>query len=168
MGSGKSSVGRRLAAKQGRDFLDTDAEVIAAAGGISISNIFAQEGEEGFRNRESDALRNLVSRQGIVLATGGGLILREENRSLLRKLGIVVWLYALPDILFERVMRSRKRPLLQVENPREEFDSLLATRKDFYLKSADFSIDSSHLNHDETALKVLDAIAEWKRERVLN
>ncbi len=157
MGSGKSSIGRRLAAKQKKPFVDTDAE-IAATAGISIRKIFTQEGEEVFRNRETAVLRSLAHRKGIILATGGGIILREENRRLLREIGLVIWLYARSDILFARAMRSRKRPLLQVENPWETFESLLASREALYRKSANFQVDSSYLNHDEAASKILEFV----------
>ncbi|PWU11935.1 MAG: shikimate kinase [Verrucomicrobia bacterium] len=155
MGSGKSSVGRRLAAKQGRSFLDTDAEIVTEAG-MSIRKIFSLEGESAFRDRETNILRRLVDYEGIVLATGGGIVLQEENRHLLRRIGPVIWLYAKTDILFERAMRSQKRPLLLVENPRIKFESLLAEREALYRKSADFQVDSSYLNHEETAAKILE------------
>ncbi len=158
MGSGKSSVGRRLATKQRRSFIDTDAEVVADAG-MSIRKIFSQEGELSFRSRETNVLQRLVDYEGIVLATGGGIVLREENRDLLRKIGPVIWLHAKPDILFERAMRSRKRPLLLVENPRERFESLLAEREALYRKSADFQVDASYLNHEETTAKILERVS---------
>lgn len=157
MGSGKSSVGRRLATKQRKSFVDTDAEIVADAG-MSIQKIFSQEGEPSFRIRETKVLQRLVDYEGIVLATGGGIILREENRNLLHRIGPVIWLYAKPDILFERAMRSRKRPLLLVENPRERFESLLAEREALYRKSADVHVDSSYLDHEETAAKILEKL----------
>jgi shikimate kinase len=158
MGSGKSSVGRRLAAKKGWQFLDTDEEIVAATG-KSISKIFAEEGEISFRDRETAILNRLIFHEKIVLATGGGIILRKENCVLLQEIGTVIWLFAEPDILFERARRSRKRPLLQGENPREKFDSLLAERELLYRKNSNFRVDSSDLNHEETAARILEILA---------
>lgn len=157
MGSGKSSIGRKLAAKQKKRFLDTD-EAIVVSTDMTIRKIFAQEGEEGFRNRESYILRSLIHHQGIVLATGAGIIVRKENRVLLQCIGTIIWLTAKPDILFERAIRSHKRPLLQVENPREKFDSLLAAREEFYRKTANLQVDSSYLDHNEVVRKILEML----------
>lgn len=129
------------------------------ATGKSISKIFAEEGEAFFRDRETAILRRLIFHEKIVLATGGGIILRKENCVLLQEIGTVIWLFADPDILFERVSRSRKRPLLQGENPREKFDSLLAERELLYRKNSNVQIDSSHLNHEETAATILEILA---------
>jgi shikimate kinase len=155
MGCGKSSVGRRIASQTGRQFVDTD-ELIAAKEGRSISKIFAAEGEAYFRELETAALAGLDAKAGIVLATGGGIIMREENRATLRGLGPVVWLDADPDVLFERVSRNSKRPLLQTENPRATFDALLAARLPIYQAAADVRIDSTGLSHDDAARRIID------------
>jgi shikimate kinase len=155
MGCGKSSVGRRIASLTGHRFIDTDVLIVSRAG-MSIPQIFATEGEPGFRDRESAELRELVGADGIVLATGGGLVLREENRETLRRIGPVAWLHAAPDVLFGRVSRNRKRPLLQTEDPRATFDSLLAARLPIYETAADFRIDATALSHDEAAHAVVE------------
>ncbi len=155
MGCGKSSVGRRIAVKTGHRFVDTD-ELVAAEAGRSITQIFAEQGEEHFRELESAALRELEGKTGMVLATGGGLILREENRAALRRVGMVVWLDAEPDILFERVSRNRKRPLLQTDDPRASFDALLTERRPIYEAATDLRLDSSHLSHDDAARIVIE------------
>jgi len=155
MGCGKSSVGRRLATLTGHRFVDTD-EVIVQAEGRSIADIFAQNGEGYFREVEKRVAEDFVGVCGIILSSGGGLILREDNRKTLKKIGIVAWLDAHPDILFERATRSGKRPLLQTENPRETFDGLLESRRQFYEDAADFRLDSSDLGHDEAAQRLLD------------
>lgn len=156
MGCGKSSVGRRLAAMTGHRFVDTD-ELVTHAAGKSIPEIFAESGEEAFRRIESTALEDLVGVAGIILSTGGGAILSEPNRAALHKIGIVAWLDADPDILFERAMRSGKRPLLQTATPRGDFDLLLTARRPIYTETADVRIDSSHFDHDEAAHAVFDA-----------
>jgi shikimate kinase len=155
MGCGKSSVGRRIAGKTGHRFVDTD-ELITSKGGRSITQIFAEHGEAHFRELESAALRELEGKTGMVLATGGGLILREENRAVLRRIGPVVWLDAGPDILFERVSRNRKRPLLHTEDPRASFDALLTERRPIYEAAADLRLDSSQLSHDDAARIVIE------------
>jgi len=155
MGCGKSSVGRRLASLTGHRFVDTD-EVIVQTEGRSISDIFATEGEAYFREVERRVAEDFVGVCGIVLSSGGGLVLREDNRETLKKIGIVAWLDADPEVLFERATRSGKRPLLQTENPRETFDTLLASRRQFYESAADFRLDSTELGHDEAAQRLLD------------
>ncbi|HEU4678314.1 MAG TPA: shikimate kinase, partial [Terrimicrobiaceae bacterium] len=125
MGCGKSSVGRRLSGLTGHRFVDTD-ELIVQAEGRSIAEIFSQSGEAHFRDLEQRSLENLVGVCGIVLSTGGGLVLRPVNRQTLKKIGIVAWLDASPEVLFERAMRSGRRPLLQTADPRATFDELLS------------------------------------------
>ena len=117
MGCGKSSVGRRLSGLTGHRFVDLD-ELITQSDGRSISEIFSQRGESYFRDLEQRALGDLVGVCGIVLSTGGGLVLRPANRETLKRIGIVAWLDADPDILFERAMRSGRRPLLQTDDPK--------------------------------------------------
>jgi len=158
MGCGKSSIGRRLAARLGQEFLDSDELITKAAGGRSISDLFAEEGEEAFRIRETDVLRGLSSSTGFVLATGGGAILREENRLILSALGRVVWLHADTDTLYERASRNRKRPLLQVENPRTTFNALLESRLPVYRSAAEVAVDASGLSHDQTVEAIVRAL----------
>ncbi|MEO8206525.1 MAG: shikimate kinase [Chthoniobacterales bacterium] len=159
MGSGKSSIGRRIASLNGFRFTDTDDLVVEKAG-MPITEIFSKYGEEHFRDLETEVLQGLESSTGIVLATGGGLALREQNRPLLKRVGRVVWLDAAPDTLFERVSRNNRRPLLQTDNPRETFDTLLAFRNSIYEALCDIRIDSTTLNHERTAHAVLDSLAK--------
>lgn len=154
MGCGKSSVGRRMAALTGHRFVDTD-ELVAQAAGRSISEIFAREGEDRFRALEQEVLGDLVGVVGVVLATGGGAILREANRTALREIGPVIWLDADPGTLFERATRNSRRPLLQTEDPRKTFDDLLASRRQIYEEASDFRFDSTGLGHDEVAQNIL-------------
>lgn len=164
MGCGKSSVGRKLSSLTGHRFLDTD-ELVVKAEGRSIPDIFAASGEEGFREIEQRVLADLIGVAGVVLSTGGGAIIREANREALKKIGIVVWLDSDPDILFERAIRSGKRPLLQTQNPRETFDQLLSARRPIYESSADFRFDSSGVDQDEAARKVLEQAMRVQAQR---
>ena len=155
MGCGKSSVGRRLSGLTGHRFVDTD-ELVVQSEGRTISEIFSQSGEDYFRDVEQRSLEELVGVCGIILSTGGGLVLRPANRETLKKIGIVAWLDASPAVLFERETRSAKRPLLQTVDPRKAFDDLLSVRRELYDLAADFRIDSTRLSHDEAAQLLLD------------
>lgn len=167
MGSGKSSVGRRLATMTGHRFVDTD-ERITRKAGMPITKIFAERGEDAFRDLETEALRGLEGVCGVIAATGGGIVLREENRSILARIGVVCWLDAEPDVLFERVSRTNKRPLLKTENPRQSFDELLAARAAVYRKAAHFRVDSTGLSHAQTARKVLEEAQRFRAAGIRN
>jgi shikimate kinase len=162
MGCGKSSVGRRLSGLTGHRFIDTD-ELIVQNAGRSIADIFTHDGEEYFRDAEQRSLENLVGVCGIILSTGGGLVLRPTNRQILKKIGIVAWLDATPDVLFERAIRSGKRPLLQTGDPRKTFDELLDVRRELYNLTADFRIDSTQLSHEDAAQLLLDEALRRRR-----
>jgi len=139
MGSGKTTIGRQLANLLQRDFFDSDHEIVRRTG-ASIPLIFDIEGEAGFREREVAAIDDLSQRQGIVLATGGGAVLRSENRTALRGRGTVIYLYADPDQLLQRTGRDRNRPLLQTEDPKAKLESLMAERDPLYREVADIII----------------------------
>lgn len=156
MGSGKSSVGRHVSDMTGHRFVDTDL-LVSQKARMGISRIFRELGEEEFRRMETTVLQELVGVCGIILATGGGVVLREENRKLLHEIGIVIWLDAEPDVIFERVSRTSKRPLLATDNPRETFDQLREQRLSIYEAAAVAKIDSSGLTHQQAARKVLEA-----------
>lgn len=155
MGCGKSTVGRRLASCTGHRFVDTD-DLIVKDQGKNIPAIFAECGEEGFRAIERRIVADIVGLAGIVLSTGGGAILDPTNREALKKTGIVIWLDASPDVLFERAMRSGRRPLLQTADPRASFDSLLQARRAIYESLADIHFDSTGIQHEEVARKILE------------
>ena len=112
-------MGRQLAEQLDYTFYDSDA-VICERTGVSIPTIFELEGEDGFRMREAAVIRDLCALSKIVLATGGGSVLREENRQCLKRNGTVIYLHTQPEVLFERVRYDKNRPLLQVENPLEK------------------------------------------------
>lgn len=145
MGAGKSTLGKRLARALRFDYCDSDDELVARTG-ASISLIFDVEGEEGFRDREASLLEELTTRDNLVLATGGGIVLREQNRSILRERGFVVYLYAPLDRLLERTSKDTSRPLLQTENPRARLEEILHMRNSLYEQTADLSIDTDKLS----------------------
>jgi shikimate kinase len=139
MGSGKSTIGRQLANNLKKEFKDSDHEIVARTG-ASIPLIFEIEGEEGFRRREAAMIDELTLLDGIVLATGGGAVLREENRHHIKQRGVVIYLYASVDQLFERTSRDHNRPLLQTENPRQKLQELMEQRDPLYREVADMVV----------------------------
>jgi shikimate kinase len=148
MGSGKTTVGRQLAKRLARPFLDSDHEIEARTG-VCISTIFEIEGEAGFRRREALMIKELAQKRRVVLATGGGVVLNADNRRLLRENGWVVYLDVLPALLLERTSHDRNRPLLQVENPLARLENLYAERDPLYRETAHHVIDSGQFapNH---------------------
>ena len=139
MGAGKSTVGKQLAKALGRDFYDTDKEIERRTG-VSISWIFEMEGESGFRQREQKVLDELSQLKNIVLATGGGIVLPEENRRMLRSRGYVVYLSTSIEQLLRRTNKDKNRPLLQTDNPKETVKTLMAERTPLYQGVADIEL----------------------------
>lgn len=142
MGAGKSSVGRQLAKQLEYPFLDSDHEIEEHTG-VKIPLIFDIEGEEGFRGREEQMIDELSQRDGIVLATGGGAVLRDSNRQHLHNRGTVFYLAASIEQLFERTRRDRNRPLLQTDDPRSKIAELLEARDPLYREVAHHIIDTN-------------------------
>lgn len=136
MGAGKSSVGRRLAAELGLRFHDTDARIRERTG-VDIPLIFEIEGEAGFRRREHDVLLELAEQEDTVIATGGGIVLDEENREILRRRGVVIHLSASLETLLERTARNPHRPLLQNDDPEGTLARLMAEREPLYREIVD-------------------------------
>lgn len=152
MGTGKSEVGRRLAARLGRVFIDTDT-VIEQKMGISIAQLFAEKGEDYFRQQERHVIAQVCQRNGQVIATGGGAIVDPLNAQQLKQNGFVVCLSAAPEVIYERVRRNADRPLLQGEDPLTKIRTLLEARAEAYAQ-ADVTIDTSQRSADE----VTDAV----------
>ncbi len=142
MGAGKSTVGNQLARSLEKTFIDCDQELIKRTG-ASIPLIFEVEGEEGFRKREQDLLAELTEVENVVLATGGGVILRAENRARLRSRGFAIYLNASIDLLVARTSRDRSRPLLNGTDPRKKFEELLAHRDPLYRQVADLVVKTN-------------------------
>ena len=141
MGAGKTTVGRAVARRLNWLFFDSDLEIEARTG-ARIPVIFDLEGEQGFRVREARVIDELTRRQGIVLATGGGAVLRAENRQALAARGVVVYLRANAHDLWLRTRRDRNRPLLQTEDPERRLQALYEARDPLYREVADFVIDT--------------------------
>lgn len=151
MGSGKTTVGKIIARKLCWEFVDTDSLIIEQAGGRSIPDLFAAEGEAGFRRRESDALRGLLGRRNCVIATGGGIITTARNLPLLRHLGYLVWLEAPVTLLARRTSFNQDRPLLQDADPTARLQALLTVRAPIYKELADLRIQTQDLQPEESA-----------------
>ncbi len=134
MGTGKSALGRRLAARFGMRFLDSDSE-IERGRGMSVKDIFAKLGEEEFRKMEREFMEGGHPATGCVVSCGGGLVCREGMPELVKSKGVSVVLFAEPEVVFKRVSGSARRPLLNVENPLEKIRELMAARRPFYSKS---------------------------------
>jgi len=139
MGAGKSTIGRLLAAELARDFVDSD-HAIQDRCGADIPWIFDVEGESGFRQREVQMINELTRRTPIVLATGGGAVLREENRRVLRDRGTVIYLMTTVEQQLRRTSRDRNRPLLQCENREQVLYDMFAKRDPLYRSTADVSV----------------------------
>jgi shikimate kinase len=157
MGAGKSSVGRLLARRLGRCFVETD-DMITAREGRSIPVIFAERGEAYFRALEDETVRLLALKSGEVIATGGGLFCREGRPEALRALGTVVWLCGDFDVLYERARRAGERPMLAGRS-REEVEALYRAREPYY-RQADLAVDTTGIGPDEVANRVLRALRD--------
>jgi shikimate kinase len=155
MGAGKTTIGRQLAKALKLPFYDSD-KAIEESTGVDIPTIFEFEGEEGFRDREQKMLQQLTKMDGIVLATGGGAILREENRKLLKENGFIVYLQCSVDRILERTRRDAQRPLLNTDNPRERIEALFTQREPLYLSCADYKIDTGVLQSKVVVSQILE------------
>jgi shikimate kinase len=159
MGAGKTTIGRQLASALRLPFYDSD-KAIEENTGVDIPTIFEYEGENGFRNREQAMIAQLTEIDGIVLATGGGAILREENRKALRNNGFVVYLQCSIEHILERTRRDTQRPLLNIEDPKECLETLLEQREQLYLSCADFKIDTGDVQSKVVVKNILQAFEE--------
>jgi shikimate kinase len=156
MGAGKSTVGRRLAARLRLPFLDADIEIEAAAG-MSIAEIFETHGEAYFRDGEARVIARLLEGGPAVLATGGGSFLREETRRKVGDKAVSIWLKADSDIIMRRVKRRADRPLLQTPDPAATIDRLIAEREPVY-RHADITIWSRDVPHDKIVDECVEAL----------
>jgi len=156
MGAGKTTVGRRIAAKLGRRFLDSDDEIEAAAG-MSIEEFFAAHGEPEFRAGEARVIARLLKEDNIVLATGGGAFVNPETRALINTNAVSVWIKAEFELLFARVSRRSNRPLLKTANPRDTLKKLIETRYPIYAE-AHVTVVSTDVPQDTVANEVIEAV----------
>jgi shikimate kinase/3-dehydroquinate synthase len=165
MGAGKTTIGRILARKLGKRFIDSDHEIEARTG-ASIPWIFEIEGEESFRRREAEVIRDLCAEDGVVLATGGGAVLNAETRASLKARGTVIYLRANVNSIMVRVSHDKNRPLLQTADPRRRLEELMAQREPLYREIAELVIDTGRPNVQsmvQTILDQLDALEASRR-----
>lgn len=157
MGTGKSTIGRHLSKALGYPLIDTDARIVAQQK-RSIAEIFDSEGEERFRDLETETLRSLRDDRchKRIIATGGGIVLREENRQLLRELGFVVWLVAQPETILERTSRNKERPLLQTADPLDTIRAMLSQRDASYRESAHLALETTNLDFSEITTGIIE------------
>ena len=160
MGSGKTTVGRRLAEQLKIDFYDADHEIINKTG-VSIDHIFDVEGEQGFRKRESDVLEELTSMHNIVLATGGGAVLSEGNRLLLKKSGSVIYLLSSVDQILRRTAKSKTRPLLENSSDRRKtISDIIDSRDSLYRETATVIINTNGKKLNEIINEIQSFLAK--------
>lgn len=156
MGTGKTKVGKILAQRLGYTFLDADS-IIEQEQKMSITEIFRQHGEPYFRDIESDVIRRLSERDRVVISTGGGAVLRQENMDNLRKKGIIVCLTASPETILRRTSNDNTRPLLQVEDPLKKIKELLEFRRPYYERS-DIMVDTEGKSPIDVAEEIIERI----------
>lgn len=159
MGAGKSTVGRRLAGKLGRPFVDSDDEIEKAAG-LAVADIFALHGEEEFRRVEHKVLQRLVSGPPQVLATGGGAYLNAETRDMMRENAVTIWLNADLETLWKRVSRRNHRPLLRRPDAKKVLSNLFDERRSIY-ELADLTVPSVDGPHSKTVVSIIKALETW-------
>ena len=163
MGAGKTTVGRHLARKLGKSFLDCDAEIELRTG-VRIALIFEIEGESGFRRRESEELKRLAALENIVLATGGGAVLDADNRALLGARGFVIYLHARPRDLWHRTRRDQSRPLLRTADPRARLEQLYTERDALYRQVSDLVVDTGRQSVNVLVRELVEKLGpEWKQ-----
>jgi len=158
MGSGKTTVGRELHSRLGYPLVDMD-QVLEQRAGKPIAAIFAESGEVAFRDMETALLAELASTDAPrrIISTGGGVVVRPENRNLLHQLGYVVWLQAPVDTILDRTGRNRERPLLHTDNPRDRIQALLTERTPWYHATAHLEVDTKDLDYGEIATGILES-----------
>jgi len=157
MGAGKSTIGKLLAAKLLTGFIDTDS-VIEQRTGADIPWIFDVEGEEGFRAREVALLRELVEQPPSIISTGGGIVVKEENRELLKQTKYVVYLTADIGHLVERTHKDKKRPLLQVDDPKQKVIDLFNERDPYYREAADLVVKTDSRSPKLVVQRIIDEL----------
>lgn len=159
-GSGKSSVGRRLAQRIGLNFIDADITIQEAAGGMSITDIFAKHGEPEFRSLEARVIARLLESGPAVIATGGGAFMNADTRKLISERGISIWLNAEIEILLGRIKRKNDRPMLQVDDPEGVLKRLLSERRSTYAK-ATLTVTSCEAPHEIIVDTIVEALEKY-------
>ena len=165
MGAGKTTVGRRLAAKLGRHFIDSDEEIEKAAG-MAIEDMFVAHGEAEFRAGEARVIARILRENDIVLATGGGAFINPDTRGLVKSSAVSVFITADFELLFSRVSRRHNRPLLKTANPRQTLRTLIDTRYPVYAE-ADVTVQSQDVPQDVVAGDVIEAVVAYIKARAV-
>jgi 3-dehydroquinate synthase len=160
MGSGKTTIGRALAKRLNKRFIDADHEIEARTG-ASIPLIFEIEGEASFRQREADVIRDLTAQQGIVLATGGGAVLNQTSRHLLKERGVVVYLRASVSSILQRTSHDRNRPLLQTADPKARIEALSQQRGPLYDEVAHITVETGRPNVQSVVQNILAQLDKY-------
>lgn len=160
MGTGKTAVGHKLARRLKREFVDTDAEIEEVTG-KTIARIFAQDGVVRFRSEEALLVRKLAVRVGLVISTGGGLVLDPENVLLLKENGVLIALTASPEVIYQRVKKKKNRPLLLKGELMETIQNLLKEREGAY-DVAEFTVDTGTCGVDEAVEQIVKHLSERK------
>jgi shikimate kinase len=160
MGAGKTTVGRQLAKKLHLEFIDADHELEARTG-VSIATIFELEGEQGFRLREAELIKELVDKPGIVLATGGGAVLNADTRHLLHTKGVTLYLRARVEDLWKRTKKDRQRPLLQNTDPLKKLQQLFGERDPLYQETAHIEVDTVSHSIDKLITFIEKTITDY-------
>lgn len=163
MGAGKTTIGRALARRLELDFADTDRELVARTG-VPVATVFEIEGEDGFRKRESAILAELAQRSRLVVATGGGAVLSEENRRVMRGHGTVVYLRARLESLWDRTRRDSSRPLLATADPRGTLAALLEQREPLYTEAAHVIVDTGPQSATQLVARLVAALRRYESQ----
>lgn len=157
MGSGKSTIGHKLAKSLNYDFIDLDLEIEKTTG-AKISLIFELEKEEGFRKREAQELEKTIDVNNAIISTGGGIVLLKENRMFLKNNGYNIYLKANADTIYKRVANKKTRPLLQVDNPRQEIKNILKQRQSLYNEVCDYYVNTDNKHTKNIINEILNKI----------
>ncbi len=157
MGTGKSSVARCLAERLNRGFIEID-ELIEQKAGKKINRIFKEDGEEYFRDLESDMIEVVSKREGVVISCGGGAVLRDENVKIMKKNSVMIHLTASPRVILERIREDDTRPLLNYDDKMERIEELISMRKDIYHRCMDYTIDTSKLKVREVVDRIIEVV----------
>lgn len=159
MGTGKSTVSARLKKQLGMKEVDTD-KLIEKQQGMTISDIFAEKGEEAFRNMETELLRELKAERNLIISCGGGMALRDENAAIMKEAGTVVWLTAEPETILERVKHDDSRPLLRGNKNTKFIGDLLEKRRSKYMAAADVAVATDQRSMGEICEEIIRKVSE--------
>lgn len=163
MGTGKTTIGRKVARRLGLRFIDTDHEIENVTG-MTVTDLFKKHGEIRFRSEEKAAVKRIARTENQVIATGGGVVLNPENIEALKQNGIIICLSASAETIYQRVKGKKNRPLLQTENPLETIQEMLSERKPFY-ETADGAVETSGREVEDVANEVVRLYTELKKRK---